>query len=235
VTTLDPFAHFDGAYVLGALSDAERADFEEHLATCPACTARVRELAPLPALLASLPAEAYVDADDRSYDSSYDSSYSGEEPPETLLPALLARVRGERRRRHRLTLGISGLAAACLVALAVVAWPGGDGPQSGSGPARPQAMSAVISNPVTATAALTEVAWGTRIELACRYDTAYAAGGQYQLVVVDKHSHSHVAGSWKVLPGQVTNFTGGTDLRRDQIAKVEITLPNSQPVLQLTL
>jgi hypothetical protein len=224
VSTLDPFAHFDGAYVLGALSGAERAEFEEHLPTCPACTERVRELATLPALLASVPADAYADADDRA-----------DGPPETLLPMLLARVRAERRRRHRLTLGLSGLAAACLVALAVIAWPGADNPTPGSGSARPQAMSEVISTPVRATAALTGVAWGTRIELVCRYDTSYAAGGEYQLVVVDKNNHSHVAGSWKVLPGEVTDFTGGTDLPRNQILKVEITLPNSQPVLQLTL
>ncbi len=231
MTTLDPFAHFDGAYVLGALSEAERAEFEEHLATCPACTERVREVAPLPALLASVPADAYADA--FAGDSAGDSA--DEPPPETLLPMLLARVRAERRRRHRLTLGLSGLAAACLVAVAVVAWPSADNPTSGTGPAHPQAMSAVITSPVEATAALTDAAWGTRIQLSCHYDTAYAAGGEYQLVVVDKQDHPHVAGSWKVLPGRVTNFTGGTDLPRDQISKVQITLPNSQPVLQLTL
>ena len=35
-----------GAYVLGALDDAERAAFEEHLAGCPACRAEVEELLP---------------------------------------------------------------------------------------------------------------------------------------------------------------------------------------------
>jgi putative zinc finger protein len=219
VTTLDPFAHFDGAYVLGALSDAERADFEEHLRTCPACTERVRELAPLPALLAGVPPEAYGGGVD--------------DMPETLLPALLGRVQAERRRRHWLALGLSGLAAACLVALAVIAWPGTNGTTSGD--ARPQAMSAVLSTPVHATAALIDVAWGTRIQLKCRYDSRYLPGGEYQLVVVDKQSKKHLAGSWKLAPGEVTTFTGGTALTRDQISKVEITLPDEQPVLQLTL
>jgi hypothetical protein len=221
VTTLDPFAHFDGAYVLGALSDAERADFEEHLPTCPACTERVRELAPLPALLSGLPAGAY--------DEGFDDM------PKAMLPSLLGRVQAERRRRHWLALGLSGLAAACLVALAVIAWPGADGAKSGSGKTQPRAMSAVLATPVHATAALSDVAWGTRIQLECRYDSKYVAGGEYQLVVVDRHSGKHLAGSWTVVPGKVTRFTGGTALTRDQISKVEITLPNNQPVLQLTL
>jgi Putative zinc-finger len=223
VTTLDPFAHFDGAYVLGALSGAERADFEEHLRTCPACTERVRELAPLPALLAGVPAGAYEDDLDDDFD----------EMPEALLPSLLGRVQAERRRRHWLAIGVSGLAAACLVALAVIAWP--DGAKSGSGDSQPQAMSAVLATPVHATAALTDAAWGTQIQLECRYDSPYQAGGEYQLVVVDKQRGKHLAGSWTVVPGKVTRFTGGTALTRDQIAKVEITLPDDQPVLQLTV
>ena len=32
------FAHHDGAYVLGALSPAERRAFEDHLPGCAACT-----------------------------------------------------------------------------------------------------------------------------------------------------------------------------------------------------
>ncbi|MDX2390784.1 anti-sigma factor [Streptomyces sp. DK15] len=40
-----------GAYVLDALSPAERAAFEEHLATCPDCAREVREFAATAALL----------------------------------------------------------------------------------------------------------------------------------------------------------------------------------------
>ena len=42
---LDKFAQWDAAYVLGALSPAERREFEEHLASCPSCQAAVSELA----------------------------------------------------------------------------------------------------------------------------------------------------------------------------------------------
>src|SRR4029450_6542568 len=44
--------HDDGAYVLGALSPAERAAFERHLATCSFCREAVAEGAVLPGPLA---------------------------------------------------------------------------------------------------------------------------------------------------------------------------------------
>ena len=58
-TIPDKFAQWDAAYVLGALSPAERREFEEHLATCPHCQAAVSELAGIPGLLAQVsPADA---------------------------------------------------------------------------------------------------------------------------------------------------------------------------------
>src|SRR4029450_13226426 len=38
---LDKFAQWDAAYVLGALSPAERREFEEHLSSCKSCQAAV--------------------------------------------------------------------------------------------------------------------------------------------------------------------------------------------------
>lgn len=215
MTTPDPFAHYDGAYVLGALPDDERADFERHLPTCTACTERVRELTPLPGLLAGLPASAYDDYDD--------------EPPSTLLPGLLRRVRSERRRRHLLTTGLAGLAAACLVALVIAVWPSSH--HAGTPTPQPQAMTALIASPVHATALLRDVAWGTQIRLTCRYDEV-EPGINYKLIVVDKQNVTHEAGSW-ALAGRVTNFTGGTSLSRDQISKIEITW-KGRAILQLT-
>ena len=42
--TSDPFEMFDGAYVLGALSDADRRAYEAHLLECDECATSVREL-----------------------------------------------------------------------------------------------------------------------------------------------------------------------------------------------
>lgn len=43
-----------GAYILGALPDDERAEFEAHLRGCPACQQELRELGPIAALLPRL-------------------------------------------------------------------------------------------------------------------------------------------------------------------------------------
>ncbi len=47
-----------GAYAVDALDDAERAQFEEHLATCPECRAEVRSFRETSALLAEAESEA---------------------------------------------------------------------------------------------------------------------------------------------------------------------------------
>lgn len=47
----DEYALWDGAYVLGSLSCADRREFEAHLSTCVSCRLAVGELCGLPGLL----------------------------------------------------------------------------------------------------------------------------------------------------------------------------------------
>lgn len=209
----DRFVHDDAAYVLGALSPQEQADFEEHLRTCPDCAARVRELAILPDLLAGVPLDE-VDAD----------------VPDTLLPGLLRRARSERRRRHWVTGGLTGVAAACLIAMVVAVWPSSPAPS----PHR-QAMVAVVASPIRATAALADQPWGTEISLDCSYSgTAVPSDWVYGLTVIDRAGTSHRLGTWTLVAGQDTRFPSGTALHRNQIARIEITAPDGSPILQLT-
>jgi anti-sigma factor RsiW len=212
----DPFVHDDAAYVLGALSDAERREFEAHLETCPDCTARVAEIAGLPQLLEGLPEDAFRAV--------------AEPVPDAVLPRLLRAVRHERRRRRGVVSALGALAAACIVTLALIVAQ----PDAKPMPRQGQAMSALVSSPVQATALVTDVAWGTRIQLTCRYASSYEPERAYSLVVVDKQGVRHDAGSWQLVPGQPTTFTGGTALRRDEIASLQITLAD-RPVLQLSL
>lgn len=214
----DPFLHFDGVYVLGALSPAEREAFEEHLVTCVACTARVDELTELPPLLGRLTEEDVAAA-------------GHDEPlPDTLLPGLL-RAAGARRRRTRLFLaGLAAVAAACIAALAVVLWP------TSSTPAAPaQALHAVVPNaPVHASVRLVAKAWGTEIDMTCRYaDSQYERSLPYLLVVTDRAGHAQTVGTWSLAPGESAQFHSPTNLAANDIAKVELQIPGRRTVLEL--
>src|ERR1700692_2477926 len=48
------YAVWDGAYVLGSLSSADRREFEAHMADCPSCREVGGELSGMPALLSQV-------------------------------------------------------------------------------------------------------------------------------------------------------------------------------------
>jgi anti-sigma factor RsiW len=215
MTEPDPFRYDDAAYVLGALDESDRLAFEAHLATCAECRARVAEVRPTAARLAGISSAAIGDLPPE---------------PETLLPGLLARARRERARGRLVTAGLGAVAAASVAALAVVAWPSGS-----SAPASPTlAFAAVRPTPVSATARLVSRAWGTEIDLRCHYSAALTHYVPYELVVTDTEQHTYVAGSWTLARGRDTVFTGGTAVRRSDIQRMQITLADGTPILQLT-
>jgi anti-sigma factor RsiW len=72
-----------GVYVLGAISPADRAMVERHLATCPRCRDEVAELAGIPALLRRVPAAAAMQLSADGPD--------GDDPEAGLLEGLLRR------------------------------------------------------------------------------------------------------------------------------------------------
>ncbi len=72
-----PFAQDAAAYVIGALSPAERLEFEKHLSVCDDCTRAIRELAGLPGLLGRVEPRA-----------SWSSPLVDGPVPDTLLPTL---------------------------------------------------------------------------------------------------------------------------------------------------
>jgi hypothetical protein len=213
----DPFRYDDAAYVLGALDDADRIAFEAHLETCADCRARVAEARPAVALLADL---TLSDIDEPA------------PVPDTLLPGLLRRAERERGRRRWITGSLGAVAAACVAALIVVLLPSGS---TDSGPPA-RAFAQLRPGPVTATAQLVSRGWGTEIDLECRYADEDDPGDvAYNLVVFDTGHNKHPVGSWTLAPGDKTDFTGGTSVRTADIARIEITLENGTPILQLTV
>jgi hypothetical protein len=230
MSPLDPFEHDfehdDAAYVMGLLSGDDLAAFEDHLTTCEACRERVAQLQPTAALLAAVSPQELIDA--------LEPDAAPPPPmPDTLLPGLLRRAGVRRRRERWLSAGISGLAVASLVALVIAVWPASTAGNSG----HPQALQALVSTPLRATAAVTSTSWGTRISLDCDYygSPSSPAKGSYALTVIAKDGTRHSLGTWTVAPGRHTKFTSGTALPDSALRTIQITSNNGTPVLSLDL
>jgi hypothetical protein len=211
----DPFMHDDAAYVLGALSPHEREAFEAHLRDCDACFGRVQELSGMTSLLQDVTEADLLAIDER--------------PPDTLLPRLMRQASARRRRSRTLIGALAAVAAACAISLVVVLWPSSSTPAPAGRPFHP-----VIAAPIAANAVLTSTAWGTSIELNCRYThSGVDHAWTYDLVVYDRAGNKHVAGDWTVPPDKDISYTTGTSLDKSQISKLVITLPDGTQVMRL--
>ena len=220
------FADWDSAYVLGALSPVERGEYEQHLESCELCRRSVGELTPMPGLLARLSperAEALLGEPDDG---------SAPAPRSDLLDVVRLEDRRRRRRRAR-TWWVASAAAAVIVIVAIAV------PLAVTRPSvvsESVAFEAVAEVPLSATATLTQVAWGTRIELDCRYADAEAsdapAGGwPYALVVVGRDGERTDVSSWRASPGAAARLSAGAALDLDEIASLEIRAIGSGDVL----
>jgi hypothetical protein len=220
--------HLDGSYVLGSLPASERTEFERHLAGCDECARRVRELAGLPGLLARVPVDV-LDADRED-----------EPVPPTLLPAALAEVR--RRRRRRRAAAVAAAAAVVLGGVGATALLTGDDP----GPAPPAAsptsapaeqMTSAVPEAISGWVSLTEVGWGTRIDLDCTYDGGYGGGyggGErtYVMRVRTVDGDVQEVGTWRATSGE-THVSMATSAAPDEIASVVVETGAGLPVLRL--
>lgn len=231
------YADRDGSYVLGALSPAERLEFEEHLAGCAECARAVRELAGLPGLLARV-------------DPAVLEQSSDESPvPETLLPAVLREVRRSRRRR---SLVVAAAAAAAIAAVTVPLAVSGAFDRSGTPVAAPSAgsgtpvtvvrrtMSPVGDSPVHASVTLASVAWGTKLELTCTYDpkpgskpAQHASKVTYALFVTTREGRTQQVGTWRSIAERTTRVSAATSATRHDIAWLEVRTSDGRRVLSL--
>lgn len=210
----DPFATFDAAYVLGALSPEDRQRFEQHLRTCDRCAASVRELAGLPGLLARVDAPAVLPD-------------LGPPPPD-LLPTVLGRVRRGRRIRLAVTSASAALAVSACVALAAVAsWPPAPPPPS-------IAMTALGQFPVRADARLDTFEWGTQVDMSCSY-TGERSSGEYVLVAISRDGVETQLATWKAVPDNTARIVIGTALKRTDLAALEVRGGSGKALLRLTL
>ena len=222
-------AHQDGAYVLGALSPAERQAFEQHLATCPDCARSVRELAGLPGLLARVDPEILT------------SPPGGDPVPETLLPALVDEVGRTQRRRTWVTAGTAAAAAVAVTVLSVtVADAVTDEPATTAEPSDTVAgrtMDPIGGAPVSASVAFEGVAWGTKLDLTCTYtpedEDWEPRATTYALFVRTHGGQPEQVATWKALPGKTMELLAATAASPEDIVAVQVRTTDGTPVLTL--
>ncbi|MCT2086472.1 zf-HC2 domain-containing protein [Microbacterium enclense] len=212
------FATWDGAYVLGALSAADRGEYERHLDGCELCRAAVAELAPTAGLLSRLSADRAA-----AIDETDPSPRAAPVAPHPVLRERL--VATARRRRRRVVAAWVGAAAAVLLIIAVpgvVALTGA--PTDGGGIV--YALDDVAGAPLEASVKLTPVEWGTRIDLVCEYTgevlDAPPGGWPYALAVTDDRGATTMLSTWRAGPGSTTELSAGTDVSASRIDSIEI-------------
>ena len=229
----DKFAHWDAAYVLGALSPAERREFEEHKASCASCQAAVSELAALPGLLAQIsPADAAMLAlaDDSSGEHAETPEQSTGQaeaiehgPPPSLLPKMIKKAR---MRRRRMVAAIAGVAAAAIVVVGGLAIATGLLPLEPD-PAERVAFSPVVPSAIMAVADVIPGEDGTQINVECVYAEVNdpRPGGShetYSIFVVDQSGLATEIKEWPATPNKVMRPSGTTPLQMSEIADLEI-------------
>ncbi|HEY4226575.1 MAG TPA: zf-HC2 domain-containing protein [Pseudolysinimonas sp.] len=224
------YSEWDAAYVLGALSPAERREYETHLEHCARCRAAVAELTGLPGLLGRLePARAFELLDEPAVDAALDAP--APPPPADLVARIESRQAVRRTRRIRLIVGIS---AAAVVAGAIVA------PVSiAVAPHHPTlttALSQVVDSPLSADVTLTSVGWGTKVDMDCRYGDSGAgssadASWDYALWVVQKDGTQSELSSWSAKSDSTVKLSAGTAVPVSQIAQVQVRSVDDGSVL----
>ncbi|WP_020387843.1 anti-sigma factor family protein [Kribbella catacumbae] len=213
----DPYREWDAAYLLGALSASDRRAYEEHLRTCPDCSAEVASLAGVPGTLAVLP-------EDRALATIT-------APPPNLLPGLARTVQHHRRRkRYRLAAVVAGVAATAAVAGVVVSGTlGQEEPTSDT-----VVLAQTVASKLTADARLVDEPWGTTIEISCRYEelaTPSERARGYELYVTDESGKATLLASWTAAPGTTVKPATTTKLHRNQIKGLDIRGAESGRVL----
>jgi hypothetical protein len=214
--------HDDGAYVLGALSPAERAAYERHLARCSFCREAVADIAVLPGLLGRLDAAEFA--------KLLDPTLSAPAPERNRMPDLVTAAQTRRRRERRrlrvrvLSAALAAAVVALIVGVGAVVW-------MDSRTARPAvpgptvAMTPIDDDiPVSADLSLTGTSGGTKVNLVCVYrkNPEYRKSYTVRLVAYGPDNEADQMGSWVAAPGKEFSMTGVTHIPLGGLSRLEL-------------
>ncbi|MEW1865182.1 zf-HC2 domain-containing protein [Streptomyces sp. NBC_00669] len=219
--------HVDvGAYLLGALDDAQMSAFEEHLAGCDECGRELDELSGVVPVLAEL---------------REDGIGFPEPPGDALLDRLLRQVSGERRARRRRRLVAVAVAAALVVGgptVAVLATHDGTATPAASALPGAQDSARDPSTGVSAVVGLTDKAWGTAVSLRL----AGVRGPDHcHLDAVGRDDSRETVATWSVPQGgygtgeqpKALTVSGATGMHPTAISRFEVRAADGTLLLSI--
>jgi len=216
-----------GAYALGLLEAHDRHDFEQHLATCPECTAELAELSGLRELLADLdPVEPAADGPDQAQIADVVRRQSGTQRRRALV-----------RRSLGLAAGAALLAGGVGIGIAAAHRPGPHVPPP------PGLVVRQATNPgtgVTGKVELVPKAWGTAVTLNL---SGIHGPLTCQLIAVSKTGQRTVVTGWFVpaagygVPGHPGHLIvqGGTAVQAPGLAAMVVTVVRGPTLVSISV
>ncbi len=229
--------HDDGAYVLGALSPAERAAYESHLATCSFCREAVADISVLPDLLSRLDAKEFAKLLDPTLTNGESHPGASLRDWATSEWATLA-PDAKRRKNKKKAFGVRAVSTAAatvlvaLIAVGVFAWTRGNATPTPppSGPAI--AMTAMQSaSPVTANVKLTSTTGGTKVDLVCNYSSTATRPFTFRLIAYGPDAEKEQLGSWQASPGAEFKMPAVTHFGPGSLSRLELVQYDGKALL----
>ncbi|MEU4238892.1 hypothetical protein [Actinoplanes sp. NPDC026619] len=214
--------------MLGALSAAERAAYERHLATCSFCREAVADISALPDLLNRLDAKEFAKLLDPTLTA-------GDHPGASLRDMAASAAPSGGRRKRRKTFGVRLLSTAAavilvgLIGIGVLAFARGGTPAGTPlGPA--VAMTRVEgASPVTASVRMASTAGGTKLDLQCAYSGSEPSS--FRLIAYGRDNEQEQVGSWQAAPGGKFEMDGATHFGQGSLTRLELVRFDGTPML----